>query len=181
MQYNYIPPGYVPFSFDDLASIIAVTQSSKRLIRKEHTVLANFYKSNSELLYEHLEERLEVLEDKKDTADDLTEFEENELFHLYRLLDERRPAAELFEFQKDFFLDNYQKVWIQLGKKGVDFLKENTVVDIVYYAIEQKNMDACPVGKRFDDGSINTGSRLVIRVLRVNHKDAVTQYKMLCN
>lgn len=180
MQYNYIPPGYVPFSFDDLASIIAVTQLSTRLIKKEHKLLSNFYKNNEELLYEHLEERLDVLEGKKE-CDDLTEFEDNELIHLYRLLDDKRPVDELFEFQTDFLLDNYQKVWIQLGKKGVDFLKQNEVVDIVHYAIEERNINECSVGERFNDGSVNTGSRLVLRVLRVNHKSVITQYKMLCN
>jgi hypothetical protein len=77
-------------------------------------------------------------------------------------------------------LDSYSKVFRQIAKKSHDLLSNNPIVDIIYYGLTE-NKENVPIGECFSDGTLNTGSQISLRRLKVSHREVITKYQTLCN
>lgn len=176
---NIFLPGFIDYQLDSVAEIISTTQCIRKIIKKEYSKLSNFYKENPDILYSSLEETISNLDEKSKTTE-LTDFEVMSLEEAMNILKEKRPIEELFAFQDDFLLDSYEKIFRQITKKSLASLKKSTTVDIIYYGLTYKDENV-GVGEYYSDGTINTNSQISLKLLRVNHKEFLTKYQILCN
>lgn len=184
MLFNrYFLNGYEDYKLDLITNIILFTQENSKQIKKEYQKLSKFYKQNPEFLLYSLRKNKRDLDEKK-LISTLTEFEINTLNATNDILnDTNLDIDSLFSFEPDFFLDSLKCAFRQLAKKDKDLLSSNEIVDIIYYSIDinPKYFEQIPIGERFSDGTLNTGSKIVLKVLKVDHKELYYRYQTICN
>lgn len=175
-----IPYSFIPFELDTLTEIIIFSQQNATEIKKEYHRLSAFYRKCPGLLREQLMETEDYLTNEK-MIRHLSEFEELSLKEINNIKQKSAPLESMFKFNNDFFIDDYRKIFVQIGKKGIPFLKENKIVDIIYYGLSDKINEDVPLGESFSNGDLNTGSLIVLKILRINHREIISKYQTLLN
>lgn len=168
---------YELVKLDPVTEIISFTQANKNVIKQEYKKLKNFYKLYPEAFLYTLNESKQKLESKQE----LTESDEMTLREVNKMREDYENIDLYFAFQDDFLLENYQKIYIQLSKLNRDYVKTASIVEVFFYSLDSRDHFAIPIGESYEDGTINTGSRLQMEILKVNPLNFIYLYQILLN
>lgn len=169
--------GYEDVHLDPITKIVLFTQINANYIKKEYKKLKSFYKSNPDAFLYSLTETKQKIESKEE----LTDIDKITLLEINKMLDNYDDIDRHFSFQDDFLLDRFQKIYIQMSKLDRDTVKQSDAVEILFYSIDTKHDQPIPLGELYEDGTINTGSKLQMEVLKINPKSFIYLYQTLLN
>lgn len=173
--------GYEAIRLDPISQIVLFTQENLNYIKKEYKKLKTFYKTNPEAFLFSLTSTKQKLEDKEN----LSEFDKITLEEIDRMIINYDDIDYHFSFQEDFLLDSFQKIYTQMAKFDRRYVKQSSTVEILFYTIDTTHSTILdrnvPLGELFEDGTVNTGSKLQIEILKINPLNFIYLYQTLLN
>lgn len=169
--------GFIPLQLDSITQIICTTQRNEKIIKKEHKKLKSFFKQNPDAFYYHLQ----LSKEKLEACDSLTEFDEKSLEQINRMLNMKEDIESYFIFENEFLLNNYQVIFSQLSKIDLEVLRSSSLVELIFYSLDNRDRTSVPIGDFFNDGVLNTGSRIQIEVVKFDHRAFLSLYQSLLN
>lgn len=179
MGQEYNPLRFEKYKFDSLLNIVATAQRNRELIRIEFEILRNFYENNPHAFYHSLEDTQDGLKSKEELSD----FEKLSIDEIEKILSAKEEISKLFYYREDLLMDSFHKLYRQvILNNEIEGIIEKPYIEFLLYTINtDQRVELVPIGEYYSDGTMNTGSRLEVKILKMSPKDFFSWYSAFNN